>query len=113
MPLPELQLRDVEKHLDAYCNTVPEHARCQLRMGYVIKGNTVILYEERPLFRDKAQWRAFEVAQFRYIRTVDRWRLFYKDQHSKWHIYGGVEDAERFEDLLKEVVEDPTCIFWG
>ena len=113
MPLNDSQLHDVEKHLDAYCNTVPAHAQSQVRMGYVVKGNTVILHEERPTFRNKKKWLAFHIAQFRYIRTANKWRLFFRDQHAKWHIYGRIEDADRFEKLLKEVEEDPTGIFWG
>lgn len=113
MPLTELQLRDVEKHLDAYCNTVPEHAQSKVRMGYVIKGNVVILYEETPTFRDSDKWLAFHIAQFRFMKAAEKWRLYYRDQHAKWHIYGPIEDADRFEDLLKEVEEDPTGIFWG
>jgi hypothetical protein len=40
------------------------------------------------------------------------WTLYYADRNSKWHRYD-IEPSADFDDLLREVDEDPTAIFWG
>lgn len=41
------------------------------------------------------------------------WTLYYADRNSKWHLYYEIEPSADFDDLLREVDEDPTGIFWG
>lgn len=38
--------------------------------------------------------------------------LRYADRNDRWHIYFD-DVGDTLEDLLAEVDEDPTCIFWG
>ena len=35
------------------------------------------------------------------------------DRDSNWHLYDIVKPSANFEDILKELDQDPTGIFWG
>jgi len=41
------------------------------------------------------------------------WRLYWADRNSRWHEYVEAGPTYELEDLLREVDEDPTGIFWG
>ena len=114
MPLNPLLARHVEAQLRRYCDRrIPMHIRDQVRLAFRIDGNAVDLFEERPAFNDPSRWIEIPVARFRYFSGLNEWRLFWRDRNGRWHTYDRVLPAERFQDLLAEVDEDPTCIFWG
>ena len=114
MPLPPLIKRHVELQLNKYCDRrIPPHIRDELRLAFRIEDTAVSLFEERPAFRDPSHWIEIPVAKFRYYNGLKEWRLFWRDRNGKWHNYNEVPPARRFENLLVEVDEDPTGIFWG
>ena len=114
MSLPQIIRELVEKKLSEYCeNKVPEHAKSRLRLKYKIRVNSVTLFEERPDYIDKNIWIDIKVAQFRYNPADNRWTLYYPDRNNKWNEYYDLDPDPDFNELLQEVEEDPTCIFWG
>ena len=121
MPIPELELKRVERTLKEYCDEkVPEHVRDKLRIAFRVKGNQITLYETRPMpefmmkyAKNPGEPSETEVAKFDYMPRKVSWCLKWSDRNLKWHKYDGLEDVARFEDLLEEVDRDPTGIFWG
>ena len=104
----------VERRLREYCEErIPERVRHQLRLSYKIRGNYVTLVEERPGIMDREKWVDIVVAQFRFNPEDSMWRLYWADRNSRWHEYLEVFPTDDLEDLLREVDEDPTGIFWG
>jgi hypothetical protein len=112
MALPALTKRLVEKTLSEYCE-VPAHIRDKLLIGYKIRGNSVTLFEGRPVYFDKSKWTQSVVAQFRYSPIDQKWTLYCADRNSRWHKYSRTKPSKIFELLLNEVEADPTGIFWG
>ena len=53
------------------------------------------------------------VARFRYVQSRRVWRLYCQYRDLRWHEYEPLFEARSFDDLLTEVDEDPTGIFWG
>ncbi|MGH9013792.1 MAG: DUF3024 domain-containing protein [Acidimicrobiia bacterium] len=39
-------------------------------------------------------------------------RLYWADRSGRWHLYDFIE-AGTVDELLAEIDDDPTCIFWG
>ena len=77
MALSEIQRAQVTKRLAAFCDSrVPAAVRNQLRLGFRIKGNEVVLFEERPDFQQPNEWREMAVAKFKYVGTQGLWRLY-------------------------------------
>ncbi len=114
MPLPESEKEWVTAVLDRYCDEkTPPHIRRQVCLKYRFDGNAVVLYEERPQFDRPSQRIELKVARFRYFVGRRDWVLYWRDRNSRWHRYELVPPSKHFQDLLREVDDDPTCIFWG
>jgi hypothetical protein len=114
MALSEIQRAQVTKRLTAFCGTrVPPAARDKLRVGFRIKGNEVVLFEERPEFHPPYEWREMLAAKLKYVATQGVWRLYCQHRDCRWHTYEALPEASSFAKLLDEVAEDPTGIFWG
>jgi hypothetical protein len=73
----------------------------------------VTLIENRPALMKPGTWVEIVVAQFRYDPDSKLWRLYCADRNSRWHEYWDTDPTSDFQSLLREVDEDPTCIFWG
>jgi len=71
------------------------------------------MIEARPPFLGPSEWSELRVAQFRYDSETGTWTLYCADRNSRWHPYWDMEPTTEFDDLLREVDEDPTGIFWG
>jgi hypothetical protein len=114
MALSEHTQAALAKRLAAFCEArVPMHVRDKVRLGFRVKGNEVVLFEERPAFHEPRDWRELPVAKFRYVETQGIWRLYCQHRDLRWHEYQARPTARRFGVLLKEVDADPTGIFWG
>lgn len=111
MALSEFDRKRTERLLDEFSRRrVPAHLRDQIRLGWAFRGDTVTLFEARPLLRNPAQWAESKIAQFR--RVGQGWALHWQDRNGRWHAYQGLAPG-RLEQLLAEVDRDPTGIFWG
>jgi len=114
MALSELQRARVTKRLAAFCDArVPASVRNKLRVGFRIKGNEVVLFEERPDFHLPNEWHEMAVAKFKYVGTRGLRRLYCQHRDCRWHEYQALPAARSFDQLLDEVDADPTGIFWG
>ncbi len=114
MALPQLTKKQIEKTLAEYCDSrVPKHIRHQLRLEFAFRGNTVSIYEVRPVWDDPTRFTEGPVAQFRFDPKAKTWTLYWRDRNLKWHVYDRKKPSRTFDSLLKEVDADPTGIFWG
>ena len=59
------------------------------------------------------EWTSMAIAQIRYDNETGRWTLYCADRNDKWHEYMNIEPTKYIEEILKEINEDPTGIFWG
>ena len=114
MALSDLQGTQVARLLKPLCQDSPDPSvRAQLRHGYRIDGNRVILFESRVQWDDHSKWFEHPVAQFRFVASIQRWRLYCMFRDLKWHGYEPLPEAPDLATLVAEVKRDPTGIFWG
>ena len=113
MPIPELELARVRRALDRFCDRVPPAIRSKLTYLYTIERNAVVLVERRPHFRDPARHTEHQFAKFVYNARTGSWSLRWRDRNSRWHRYEGFESVPHFREVLGEVEDDPTHIFFG
>ena len=114
MALPNDIQRKVEDALREFCEMrIPEHVRDQIRLTFTIRGNTVLLSEERPRWNNPSEWINIKIAQFRFDNLTNKWSLNCRDRNCKWHNYTLVRTTRDINALLIEVDRDPTGIFWG
>ena len=115
MSLPPLVKTLAEKKISEFCKKkIPERARHQVRLSYKFRGNSVTIFEERAPWRaDLKEWTSMAIAQMRYEEKTGKWTLYCADRNDKWHEYYDIEPTKNIGDLLNEIDEDPTGIFWG
>jgi len=93
----------------------PEHARDQVRLEFVVRGNSITLVELRAPWRPDygAEWSSLKIAQLRYDAEADTWSLYCRDRNERWFPYTEAHAHREVGPLLEAVDADPTGIFWG
>ena len=90
MPIPNDIQTATEAHLDQYCaRLIPEHAYGKVRVGYVVAGMSITLFEQHPHFQDKSTWIRHDVARIRYSKTDSSWTLYCLDMLPNY-LFNGV-----------------------
>jgi Protein of unknown function (DUF3024) len=78
-----------------------------------VRGKSVTIFDCRaPWHPDVTDWSRVPVAQLRYDPASDTWTLNCADHNSRRHRYDDI-DPGTADELLNEINEDPTGIFWG
>ena len=113
MKLPEPVRRVAEQELAKFCERrVPPHAQNSIRLSFAVRGSSLTLFEERQAFLKPGQWTKMPIAQFRYDED-GCWTLYCADRNDRWHEYIETYPLKDIRELIEEVDEDPTGIFWG
>ena len=107
---PETDLAWIAK----YCaDKVPAHVRKEVRVELETRGRSVTIIDCRPPWDGgTGPWSRLKVAQLRYRPESRDWTLHCRDRNEKWLDYLDGFSGTAAE-LLAEIDEDPTCIFWG
>ncbi len=114
MTLPPQLRNEVETKLEAYAERkIPPEMREKIRLSWELQGNTVTLYEERPVTNSPDAWGKLAVARFRSNPERTGWTLYCAGAEGKWHEYEDAGPAGSIDALIEEVDADPTRIFWG
>ncbi len=108
--VPDLDLEKIRK----YCESrVPKRLQNELRVEFGVRGKSVTIFDCRPPWHPNLPgWSRQPIAQLRYQETTKLWTLYWADRNSRWHLYDMI-DPGRVDELLHEIEDDPTCIFWG
>ena len=114
MPLPESDLTRVNLWVKRLNAGMPAHVARQLRCETEIYRNAVTLVECRPveIERPDGDWFRIPFARLRFTRSRG-WELYCADRNSEFHVYDLVPPTDDIEELLREISDDPTCIFFG
>ncbi len=106
--------RLVEKLLQGYCDRIcPPSARHAVLLGFDVGFDRVTILEIRRIFGLPGTGRPVELAQFRYHAARNSWRLFHRDERSRWRAYPRQPAMHGFVELLREFDADPAGVFWG
>ena len=114
MAFSELDLRRIERIVGGYCRrrTRPEVSD-QLRLVYETHGQSLIISEERPDWRDPAKRVQAPVAKLRFVRTSGLWALYWMRADLKWHAYEPAPPTADLAKLVEVVDRDEYCAFFG
>lgn len=112
MALPPLIRGLLNAKLTSWCEArVPDHIRDRLRYEHGIRGNAATIFEVRPSWDGSPGETRSKVAQIRYADEV--FVLYCSDRNSRWHEFTLFEPTKDLDDVLAEIAEDRTCIFFG
>jgi len=110
----EFELKRIDKLVGGFCRgRSPAHLADQLRLVYEIDGQSVVLVEERPDWRDPSKRMRSSVAKLRFVRTTGRWTLYWKRADLTWHAYRPAGPDTDLAALVDVVDRDEYCVFFG
>ena len=111
MAVTDIALTAVRRFCHAH---TPAEFRDEMRLEATTRGNSVTIADCRPPWDGSpGDWTRMNIAQLRYVPSTDQWTLYWADRNSRWHRYDDLEPTTNLDDVLTEINEDPTCIFWG
>jgi hypothetical protein len=110
--LPEL---DVQRARRWAKGRVPAELQDKVRVEVDTSPTAITIVECRPPwgFSPSPEWTRQPVARIRYVQSKREWSLYWTDRNSRFHLYDLVEPNESLGELLQEIDDDPTAIFWG
>lgn len=116
MALPTEVKDDAIALVATYCATeVPSEHDDQIRIEYKVRGNTITIYERRPPCREELgpDWTSMRICTFEWDPATRLWTLYARDRNDRRLDYPFIDPARSLTPLLRELENDPTCIFWG
>jgi hypothetical protein len=115
MTLSQFELKKCEKSLSDFLERrrPPVHIRPELDIAYRISGQSVEIFEVRPDWQDPTQKMESPVAKATYVRTKNRWNVYWMRQDLKWHGYEPNPEVRTLEAFLHVVDRDEYCCFFG
>ncbi|MFA5890254.1 MAG: DUF3024 domain-containing protein [Actinomycetota bacterium] len=108
--LPDLAVAKVKRFCD---QKIPEHVRDQLVWVVETRGRSIMIYENRPPWREDfgPEWSKREIARFLYDPDTMTWTLYWANRHGRWLKVPDAPPADDVEPLLRIVQEDRTGAF--
>ena len=91
----------------------PVHLRDKADLGYRIEGQSVILFEIRPVFRRPEEKIKIPVAKTTFVKKNGSWNVLWRRSDQKWHSYEPVPEADSLDTFLELVDQDEYGCFWG
>ena len=115
MALTEFEHAMVEVAVEAFVeeHRPPEKVRSQVDLSYRIVGQSVLIFELRPAFRNPESIIEEMVAKTTYVRKAKTWRVYWQRADLKWHRYEPDPEVRSLDEFLALVEEDAYACFWG
>lgn len=88
--------------------------RPELDFGFRIFGQSVELFEIRPVWRGApGEKMEHAVAKATYVKVRSVWKVFWQRANLKWHSYEPNPEVNSLEDFLAVVERDEYGCFYG
>lgn len=115
MALSEFEIKRLEKTVGSFIEKQrpPAHIRKELDLAFRIEGQSVIIYEIRPAWRQPNEFIEQNVAKATFVKTQNLWRVYWQRADLKWHTYEPVETVKTIDDFLTVVKKDEFHCFYG
>jgi hypothetical protein len=114
MAFSERELKQIEQTVGRLCRSrSPAHLKDKVRLEYSVKGQDVVIFERRPKWDNPSEWIESPVAKLKFVRSANKWRLYWQPSDTKWHEYPGPSSTDRLDELVQEIHADPLACFFG
>lgn len=91
----------------------PEDIRSKVDVAFRIEGQSVILIERRPYWKDASQIIEHEFAKATFVKDTGNWKIYWKRASGKWDRYEPVDTLPSLEAWIQLVNEDAHGCFKG
>lgn len=110
-----LQVLDIIEVMEAFLERMrpPEEMRSKLDLAYKIEGQSVIIYEVRPRWKNPTEFSEHEVSKVTFVKAKNEWKVFWLRADLKWHAYKTTATIKTLESFANLVEADAHGCFWG
>ena len=91
----------------------PPHIRHELDLGYRTTGQSVEIFEVRPVWQRPQEKMEHAVAKATFVRSQAVWKVYWLRADLKWHSYEPAAEVRSLTEFLSVVEEDEHGCFWG
>lgn len=115
MALSEFEIKKCERLAGEFVEKrrPPAHIRKELDLGFRVKGQSVEIFEIRPMWRNPEQRIEEAVAKATFVKTQKIWKVYYRRADLKWHRYDPDPEVGSLEEFLAIVDRDEYACFFG
>ncbi len=115
MAFSELETKHVQRAVGEFMarRRPPPEIRPKLDFGYRISGQSLELFELRPVWNDPSATIESAIAKATYVRKTGAWKVYWQRADMKWHRYDPVPEVETVDDFLALVEGDRYGCFFG
>ncbi len=115
MALSEFEAKKIEKEVGAFVEKrrPPPHIRPELDLGFRVKGQSVEIFEIRPLWNNPKERIEEPVAKATYVKTQRVWKVYWQRADLKWHRYDPDPEVDTLSEFLDLVDRDECACFFG
>ncbi len=108
-------LGDIDLTIGQWClDKVPPELKKQVDHDYEVDGQSVTIFEVRPLWRGQpGQTTRRPFAKFRYVKSSELWHIYWMRQTGKWESYEPASAACGLEEALDIIELDTYGCFFG
>ena len=91
----------------------PVHLRDKVDLAFHFDGRSVEIFEIRPAWQHRKETMEHPVAKATFVRSKNRWRIFWMRRDLKWHGYEPNLEVQSLKAFLNVVDRDEYCCFFG
>lgn len=115
MALSEFETKKIEKTVSAFIERCrpPAHIRPELDLGFRVSGQSVEIFEVRPVWKEPSKKMEHAVAKATYVKSRGVWKVYWMRADLKWHSYPPAPTVGAVEKFLLLVGEDKHACFFG
>lgn len=115
MAFSEFEIKRIQKIVGRYIenNRPPEHLREQVDLSFKIKGQSVEIFEIRPIWNNPKEKIEEAVAKAIYVKSRKLWKVYWQRADLKWHRYDPDPEVDSIEEFLEIVKNDDFACFFG
>ena len=115
MALSEFETKRIERLANEWVSRKrpPAHIRDQLDIGYRISGQSLTLFEIRPLSNDPKKTIEEPIAKTPYVKKTKLWKIYWQRADLNWHSYDAAPEVDSLEVFFEEVERDEWACFYG
>jgi hypothetical protein len=115
MAVSEFEIKRIERELKKFLEKrrPPADIRNEVDLNYRMEGQSIIIFETRPNWRDPNIIVEMPIAKTTYVKTKNIWKIFWQRADMKWHSYQPAPIVKSIEEFTQVVDQDLHHCFFG
>ncbi len=115
MAFSEFEIKKIQKVVGRYIekHRPPVYLRNEVDLSFRVKGQSVEIFEIRPLWNNPEEKIEEAVAKATYVKRQKLWKVYWQRADLKWHRYEPDPEVDSIEEFLEIVERDEYACFFG